>query len=508
MRANKIVAKSLILIALASLMVVSFTPLTAKQANASNPVIELVEIGRYYGTGAEISAYDPMTKRLFVTGGGANVEVLDLSNPANPVLVDTLPFDATSVAVKNGVLAVAVPNPADITLNGHVYLYNDLASLENPVVVEVGALPDMLTFTPDGKRILVANEGERGDLMDPEGSVSIINVSRGIEKAIEKKATFGRFNNQRDRLVAQGVRIFPDAQSVAQDLEPEYIAISADGKTAWITLQENNSIAVLHIPAAAYLKIVPLGLKDYSLPGKALDASDRDGNINIQNWPVNGMYMPDGIAAYQLGEKTLLITANEGDDRGETSRVSGLTLDPAQFADAATLQKNANLGRLTVSTIDGDANGDGLYEKLYAYGARSFSIWNANGQQIFDSGDQLEELTSASTPSLFNADNGDPALLDTRSDNKGPEPEGVAVASIKGNSFAFIGLERAGGGVMVYNVSNPQSPSFVQYVRADQDVAPEGLLFVSAEDSPSGSPLLVVTNEASKTTTIYEIHIQ
>ena len=210
------------------------------------------------GQAWKISAYDPMTKRLFVTGAGSNVEVLDLSNPANPVLVDTLPFDATSVAVKNGVLAVAVPNPTDKTLNGQVYLYNDLASLENPVGVEVGALPDMLTFTPDGKRILVANEGERGDLIDPEGSVSIINVSRGIDKAIEKKATFGRFNNQRDRLVAQGVRIFPDAQSVAQDLEPEYIAISADGKTAWITLQENNSIAVLHIPAAAYFKIVPL----------------------------------------------------------------------------------------------------------------------------------------------------------------------------------------------------------------------------------------------------------
>ena len=140
-------------------------------------------------------------------------------------------------------------------------------------------------------------------------------------------------------------------------------------------------------------------------------------------------------------------------------------------------------------------------------GACPFSIWNANGQQIFDSGGQLEELTSANTPSPFNTDNGDPALFDTRSDNKGPEPEGVAVASIKGNSFAFIGLERAGGGVMVYNVSNPQSPSFVQYVRSDQDVAPEGLLFVSAHDSPSGIPLLVVTNEASQTTTIYEIHI-
>ena len=234
---KKIFANFLFLIALVSLVAVSFSLPMAKKVNASSTGIELVEAGRYYGAVAEISAYDPITKRLFVTGEGSDVEVLDLSNPASPMLVDSLPYDATSVAVKNGVLAVAVPDPTDKTLNGQVYLYDDLASLENPVSIEVGALPDMLAFTPDGRRILVANEGERGDLVDPPGSVSIIDVSRGIAKANEKKATFERFNNQRDRLVAQGVRIFPDAQSVAQDLEPEYIAISDDGKTAWITLQ-------------------------------------------------------------------------------------------------------------------------------------------------------------------------------------------------------------------------------------------------------------------------------
>jgi len=503
---KKLFANLLFLIALVSLVAVSFSLSMAKKVNASSTGIELVEAGRYYGAVAEISAYDPITKRLFVTGEGSDVEVLDLSNPASPMLVDSLPYDATSVAVKNGVLAVAVPDPTDKTLNGQVYLYDDLASLENPVGVEVGALPDMLAFTPDGRRILVANEGERGDLVDPEGSVSIIDISRGIAKANEKKATFERFNNQRDRLVAQGVRIFPDAQSVAQDLEPEYIAISNDGKTAWITLQENNSIAILHIPAATFFQIIPLGLKDHNLPGNALDASDRDGKINIQIWPVYGMYMPDGIAAYQIAGETYLITGNEGDDRGENGRVSSLTLDPTVFPDAATLQKSANLGRLNVSTIDGDANGDGLYEKLYSYGARSFSIWNASGQQVFDSGDQFEQLTSAFTPSLFNTDAGDPALFDTRSDNKGPEPEGVAVGDIDGRNYAFIGLERAGGGVMVYEVSNPRSPSFVQYVRSDQDVAPESLLFVSAQESPSRIPMLVVTNEVSKTTTIYEIH--
>lgn len=129
-----------------------------------------------------------------------------------------------------------------------MYLYDGKSSLENPVIVEVGYLPDMLIFTPDGRRILVANEGERVGIADPEGSVSIIDVGRGIEKANVKTVSFRSYNDRRAELLAEGVRIFPDAATVAQDFEPEYISVSADGKTAWVTLQENNSIAILQIP--------------------------------------------------------------------------------------------------------------------------------------------------------------------------------------------------------------------------------------------------------------------
>lgn len=482
------------------------SPRFQNSASADGNGIHLTEIGRYDTTGAEISAYDPATKRLFVTGAGANVEILDLSDPDNPALFKTLFFDATSVAVRNGIVAIAVPNAADITNNGHVYLYEGSSSFDTPVIVEVGALPDMLIFTPDGRRILVANEGERGSVVDPEGSVSIIDVGRGIARAQVKNVSFQRFNHQRAELLEKGVRIFPDAASVAQDLEPEYIAVSPDGRMAWITLQENNSVAVLHIPAATFEDIVPLGYKDHNMPLNGMDASDRDRTINIANWPVFGMYMPDGISAFQSNGQTYLITANEGDARAnEEVRVKDLQLDAAAFPDAVALQADANLGRLTVTNVNGDTDGDGDFDTLYSYGARSFSIWTEDGTQVFDSGEELERITAALTPSLFNANDGNVSQFDTRSDNKGPEPEGVTVGSINGVTYAFIGLERSGGGVMVYDMTDPSSPSFVEYVRSDLDVSPEGLLFISLEASPNGIPLLAVTNEVSGTVTIYQI---
>jgi hypothetical protein len=487
-------------------LILAAGPFARGRVHAAGNGIHLSEIGRYDTTAAEISAYDPATKLLYVTGAGANVEVLDLSNPASPVLFKTLYFDATSVAIKNGIVAIAVPFPGDNTKKGSVYLYESTSALGDPVIVEAGYLPDMVTFTPDGRRILVANEGERVGTVDPAGSVTIIDVGRGIAKATVKHATFESYNERRAELLAEGVRIFPDAASVAQDMEPEYIAISADSKTAWVTLQENNAVAVLRIPASAFQDIIPLGYKDHSLSGNGLDASDRDGRINIANWPVLGMYMPDGISAFEVNGQTYLLTGNEGDARAnEEARVGALTLDPTAFPNAATLKANANLGRLTVTNVNGDTDGDGDYDQIFVFGSRSFSIWSANGAQIFDSGDDLEQTTAILAPSLFNANDGLVSQFDTRSDNKGPEPEGVTTGVVDGVTYGFIDLERAGGGILVYDLTNPASPAFIQYIRSNLDVSPEGLLFVPAAASPNGLPLLVVTNEISGTVTVYQI---
>jgi len=250
-----------------------------------------------------------------------------------------------------------------------------------------------------------------------------------------------------------------------------------------------------------------------------LDASDTGAVINIANWPAFGMYQPDAIAAYEVKGDTYLVLANEGDAReytgfAEAKRVSTLTLDPTAFPTAATLKLNANLGRLNVTNQNGDIGGDGDFDQLYAFGARSFSIRTAAGALVYHSAADFEQITAAALPANFNASHTSNAK-DNRSDDKGPEPEGVVVGKAFGKTYAFVGLERIGG-IMVYEISDPFAPAFVTYVNnrdftvapaagAGKDLGPEGLAFIRAEDSPNGKPLLVVSNEISGTTTLFEI---
>jgi hypothetical protein len=337
------------------------------------------------------------------------------------------------------------------------------------------------------------------------------------------------------------VRVFGPNASVAQDLEPEYIAVH--GNTAYVTLQEANAIAVIDIREASVRKIVALGFKNHSLPGNELDASDDDDTIRIANWPVFGMYQPDAVAAFSVGGKKYLITANEGDARdydafAEEDRVSDLTLDPEAFPDASTLADDANLGRLTVTNTLGDTDGDDDFDQLYAFGARSFSIWNAASlTRVFDSGSELEHTLANLLPADFNSNHEENDSFDNRSDNKGPEPEGVTVGWVGDRPYAFIGLERIGG-IIVYDLSEPEAPLFVDYVNnrrfrdhkgepiatcaefdppesddiddcvrpnpAARDLGPEGIKFVPALQSPTRKPLVIVGNEVSGTTTVYE----
>jgi len=462
--------------------------------------------------GAEIPAYDPASRKLFVIGPNNRLDIADISNPASPIplpSIDLSPYGAgvNSVAIKNGIVAVAM-EASQITNNGSVVFFNTNGVFQSQVTV--GALPDMLTFAPDGNRVLVANEGEARGAIDPDGSISIINLSAGVLNPTVNTATFISFNGQENTLRSQGVRIFP-GQTVSQDVEPEYITVSDDGTTAWVSLQENNAIAIVNIVNAQVTSIVPLGAKNFNAPGNGLDPSDRDGGVNINNWPVFGLYQPDTIATVTIAGQTYLITANEGDTRNEARRVSTLTLDPNAFPNAAQLQLAQNLGRLDVSSIDG-LNAQGQYSQLFAYGGRSFSIWNVtNGlSQVFDSGDDFEQILAAFsatplTPSIFNSD-GTPSSFDSRSDNRGPEPEGLAVGTVGNRLYTFVGIERAGG-FMVYDITNPSHPFFVDYINDWQlgDISPEGLLFIPAADSPNGTPLLIVANEVSRNLAIYSV---
>jgi DNA-binding beta-propeller fold protein YncE len=393
----------------------------------------------------------------------------------------------------------------------------------------------MLTFTPDGRYLLVANEGEPSGYgvpgaVDPEGSVSVVTLNRGGASVV-RTADFRAFSGQEATLRAQGVRIFGPGATVAQDLEPEYIAISEDSKTAYVTLQENNAIAVVDIATAKVLDVRGLGFKDHNVAGMGLDASDEDGGVNtnagtpairIQPYLVKGMYQPDGIAAYTVDGQTYLITANEGDARAdwpgfnEETRVRTYCtagLDPAVFPDAAGQILDSNLGRLRITTApNGGVTGKntaGQCNELYAFGARSFSIWSSGISRVFDSGDQFEQRTQALPNVKFNASS-DSDTLDGRSASKGPEPEGVVLGRIGAKVYAFIGLERVGG-VMVYDVTQPRAPSFVTYLNtrsgATGDLGPEGLIFIPASKSPNGKPLVVVGNEISGTTAIFQVNL-
>ena len=916
------------------------TPASTDSQTAISPTLTFVEIGRYTTTlGTEISAYDEKSKRLFVTGDV--LQIVDLSNPAKPTLVMTLPHAATSVDIYDGLVAVAVP-AATVTDPGQV-LFFDSNGVQRKAVT-VGALPDMVTFTPDGKKVVTADEGEPTDQAEANGSVSVINLTNGVDNATVTTLGFTAYNNRRADLAGQGVRFVTTTTTVAQDLQPEYIAVSPDSRTAWVTLQEANSVAIVNLSSTVISKIVPLGAKDHSrglptvtsyawqkLPvlgfttptithtqgqsitlggfsglffeGKTptgnykfithpdrgpngeptnvdgdsalerpfalptfqpelvrfefnptssqftitqriplfradgvtkltglpnsytgttglkhvdeepvnlfgqvlppdplgadlegivvaadgsfwlvdeyrpaiyhfnnagvlqqrfvpqgiaakagqpagtfgtealpevyaqrranrgfeavalegnilyafiqspidnpdtandansraaknlrvlafhtisqtvvgeylyvlrdpsasgtartdklgdaaalgngrflvmerddrtdlnanklifemdlkgatdihagavltafatafptktielatvdelasvnirpvykqlvtnlgplgytkvskpeglavvdantiavlndndfgilpepipangvlplnpapepvllglvrftqpngLDPSDQDNGsggpaIKIGNWPVYGLFMPDAIAVYSTTTGIYYVTANEGDasDRyGDAKAISSLNLDSSVFTNATALKEKASLGRLKASAIDGDRDLDGDLDRLYVYGGRSFSIWDNNGNLIFDSGDQLEQLTAALTPTYFNANDGDPKKVDQRSDDKGPEPEGVTTAVIEGRAYAFVGLERAGGGFMIFDVSDPRKPQFVQYIRSDKDISPEGLKFVPAAKSPLGVPLLIVTNEVSETATVYAIY--
>jgi len=496
--------------------------------------LTLARIGEVVGGGAgaaEITAYDATTRRLFIVNGAlGTVDVADLSNPGAPIPIGTISVSAlgaaaNSVDARDGVVAVAIQNVVK-TAPGVVALY-DAATLQLISSVSVGALPDMLTFDERGKTLLVANEGEPDDnyLVDPEGSVSIIDVT-DVTAPTVRTAAFTPFNGQEASLRARGVRIYGPNASAAQDLEPEYIAVSEDGRTAWVTLQENNAIAIVDIASASVTSIAPLGYKDHRLPGNALDASDRDGPANgpairIRNWPVFGMYQPDAIASYRAGAQTFLVTANEGDARDwqgtpgftEESRVSALPLNPAIFSSDACdgpCSANSRLGRLTVTRTLGLNAATGQYDSLFVLGARSFSIWSASGTLVWDSGDQLERRTTALPNVNFNASNSGNSL-DDRSDNKGPEPEGVVTARFGQRTFAFVGLERVGG-IMVYDVTNPFAPHFVTYANSRQgaagDLGPEGLEFVPAARSPNGRALLIVGHEVSGTTAIYQVNLQ
>jgi hypothetical protein len=648
---------------------------------------------------AEIVSYDSASQKLVFTNASTNeIEFLDFSDPTSLTSIEKVDLSSygggiNSVAVYNGVVAVAVE--ADVKQdNGAVVFFTMNGDFISQVTV--GALPDMVTFSPDGNLVITANEGEPSSdyLVDPEGTVSIIDVSGGVTGLSQADVTtlgfdgvtipadvriFGpdelvafeddfqdedtiqfdtNFNNwsvynlqgssrtwgeyalssapdqlyarisgfdngcqtQEDFFVSNNFSLqnfddavlnfssgynfggnFPEllvstnyteggdvlaatwdtitssvtwpsvdgytwqqsgdidlsayvgnaSVSIAflytantdscrtiqldsiqvtgsvdltaeTNLEPEYVTVSDDSKTAYVVLQENNGLAIIDLETKTISSVVGLGFKDHSTAGNGLDPSNRDDTIHIRNYNVKGMYQPDAIAYYMVNGQGYVVSANEGDSRdydaySEEERVKDLDLDPAAYPDAATIQENEELGRLKTTIANGDANGDGLFEEIYSYGARSFSIWNGtSGDLVWDSGDEFEQKTAEAYPDDFNSNNDENDSFENRSDDKGPEPEAVEIIRNFNNAFALVGLERMGG-IMVYDITDPTNPSYIEYVNnrdfsvadatsdAAGDLGVEDILYISDVKSPNGKHYAVTSNEVSGTISVFEI---
>ncbi len=494
-----------------------------------NNQIELNYIGSFDPSGTntstcEIVVHDPASQRLFTTSAVAGfLDIINFSNPTAPTVISSVNMNpyggVTSVAVKNGIVAVASPNN-DETLNGSVVFFDTNGTYLNQVTV--GALPDMITFSPDGTKVMTANEGQPNSdySIDPEGSVSVINIAGGIASLTQANVTtllFTAYNSQEATLIASGVRKLKATSTMSQDFEPEYITISADSQKAWVTLQENNAIVEINLATTTIADIWALGTKDVSQPGNGMDISDNNGQVLIANWPIQAFYIPDAVANYNVAGTNYIVTANEGDEKeytGFTERTtvgaSTYTLDATNFPNASVLKQSYNMGRFRVTNLNGNTDADAEFETINAVGTRSFSIFNTTTKQIvYDSGDAFERYTAANYPTIFNADH-ESNTPKGRSRAKGPEPEGVTVAQIGTETFAFVSLERVGG-VMVYNITNPNNAVFVDYKNSRStsafagDHGPEGITYVSAANSPTGTPYILVANEISGTITIFEV---
>ncbi len=469
---------------------------------------------------AEIVSYDALNRRVYTTNAGG-VEYFKVG-PGGGVthkgaidLTSVLPSvsSVASVAIdplgRGFGVASVIPNPNDTSV-GALVLF-DTATNSVLKTLSIGFNPDSVTFTPNGARIVVADEGEPNNV-DPDGSLSILDLSgvAGVgDLAGLTQANVGTFNfrgaNLANGVSLNGLRINPtNAGNEAADMEPEYIAADNDG--AWVSLQENNALARFDFASQQWTAVRSLGAID-----QVVDASDRDGGIFI-NDTVAGLFMPDAIASYEVAGTRYIVTANEGDGRGfDEARFKDVTgmIDPTTLANlnaqyAGNAAADAALGRLTISTIDGDTDHDGDIDVVHMFGTRSFTIWNADtGSMVFDSGSDFETITANAFPSIFNSD-GAAGSFDGRSDNKGPEPEGVALGVIDGRTFAFIGLERVGG-VMMYDVTDPTAAFFVDYINtgllADGGQSPEGLSFFEQD----GRHYLAVSYEVSGTVEIFRI---
>ena len=522
---------------------------------------------------AEIVAhYAAKQQTLVVNAEAGTVQVLDSSDPENPTAATELTTAgmssadgasvpagavANSVAVRaDGLAAVALEAPTK-TDDGWVGFF-DLSGDEPKQLgaVRAGALPDSVVFDDEGTHAVIANEGEPAEdySVDPEGTVSVVALPEAVQAPSQEDVKTADFRAFEGDALPEGVRVFGGREDagtgtpeypVSENLEPEYSTVI--GGKAYVTLQEANAIAVVDLASATTEKLMPLGTQDVSeVP---FDVSNKDDKINRANWPVQSFLQPDTIRSIEIGGRDYLLTANEGDTRdwdgySEEIRVKdlgsekkglapicesvveGMTNPDGSPMTIEDLQKEENLGRLTITKANGLNEDGSCYETIYGVGGRSFSIFDTNGKQVFDSADDFERITAEVLPKNFNSNNSE-SNFDNRSDDKGPEPEAIEVGQIGEKTYAFIGMERIGG-IFVYDITDPAKSEYVTYVnnrnfsvQPEDNVAeagdsgPESIAFVPSADlnadgaaaagEAGNAGMLIVGNEVTGSTTFYAV---
>ncbi len=556
---------------------------------AGDPSVQIDLVGRYASgifdeSAAEIVAYHRASGYAYLTNGATGrVNAVRISNllnepAANPYTLSNLadrsdavpeqvwvadPYmgqrkiligGANSLAVHGDLLAIAVENDNKVD-KGAILFYrlNDQGDTDFVKGVMAGALPDMVTFSPDGRYVLVANEGEpSGDyLTDPEGSVSVIPVTSGIPDDLAIQLNFNGFDDNHHPDIITANNPDPAYTRLSQNLEPEYITVTPDSRTAFVSLQENNALAKISLSDTPRITgLYPLGFKDHGLIENSLDANKDDEIAALASYyGLYGVYHPDTMASYNVNGRNYVVTANEGDAReyfsdAETEAQCNGPLPMGQYdwdeddgclvytdeTEIGDVQLDASLtgfddiADLKINKALGDSDGDGVYEAVYAYGARSFAIFDDIGSLVYDSGDLIERITADRFPEYFNTTDNELAV-DDRSDNKGPEPEALTLGQLGNRTLAFVGLERMGG-FMTFDITDPEAVEFVAYTNHRNydpaaaatedgdltaqagDLAPEGLQFIPASQSPSGVALLLVANEVSGTLSVYQVQQQ